>query len=283
MNKLFLVILVLFSISVFAEGIDPKSHINNKPIPDSVFDVIPLNSPVKESVARFVIKTPDSFKTEEVSYQVKNSGRIFEIPRTYQKVSLIAGPEGAELRIDVSKFSPGFYQLRVKIKDKSKKEHDFKTKYKDHAMFIVDRSSEVPMPDPKKNNATIAGIDSDGDGIRDDIQIWINKEFQAQPKVQMAMRQIAMGRQLDLLSIENREQSILVSKNVLNNTSCLFFVIGLDTGAKLIREIESKLLNTKDRLYAEIKSNENFSGQAYELPRTAEEEKALCSFNPDSF
>ncbi|WP_408096153.1 hypothetical protein ACJVC5_14030 [Peredibacter sp. HCB2-198] len=36
------------------------------------------------------------------------------------------------------------------------------------------KKSGVQMPDPVKNDATIAGVDSDNDGIRDDIQVWID-------------------------------------------------------------------------------------------------------------
>lgn len=282
MKKLLLIILVSFSATAIAENKNVQKHKNYKPNPNCIFDVIPLNSPVKESVARFLIKLPDRFDIDEVTYQVKNSGRIFERPRAYQRINLIDGAEGKELRINVSKLPPGFYRLLVKIKDRSKKEHHFKTKFKDHAMFAIDSSLQVPLPDPKLNDKTIAGIDSDNDGIRDDIQRWINEEFSTQPKVQMAMRQIAMGRQLDLLSVANKEQSIIASNKYLNDAICLSSIVGIDQKSKLNRELDSKLLNTKDRLYAEIKANANFSGQAWELPNSAEGEKALCAFAPDS-
>lgn len=282
MNKLLVMILILFSAAAIADSKHVRRHHYYKPNPHCIFDVIPLNSPVKESVARFLIKTPERFDIDEVSYQVKNSGRIFEKPKGYQKIILVDGVDGKELRINVSKLPPGFYQLLVKIKDRSRREHHFKTKFKDHAMFVIDSSLQVPIPDPKLNDKTVGGIDSDGDGIRDDIQRWINETYSSQPKVKMAMREIAMGRQLDLLSVANREQSIIVSKKVLDNDNCLYSIVGIDTGANIVRELKSKLLNTKDRLYAEIKANANFSGQSYRLPNTPEGEKALCAFNPDS-
>ncbi len=283
MNKLLVMILILFSAAAIADSKLLRRHHDYKPNPHCIFDVIPLNSPVKESVATFLIKTPNRFHIDEVSYQVKNSGRIFEKPRGYQKINLVDGVEGKELRINVSKLPPGFYQLLVKIKDRSRKEHHFKTKLKDHAMFVVDSSLQVPVPDPKKNVATIAGVDSDNDGIRDDIQRWINEEFNSQPKVKMAMRQIAMGRQLDLLSVASKELSIVSSRKVLDNNHCIYSIMNPDVGHKLIKDLDSRLLNTKDRLEADIKANANFSGQAYELPGETEDGKARCSFNPDIF
>jgi hypothetical protein len=281
---------LLISVSAFADKNkeNDKDKIKSiiqkhKPNPDCIFDVIPLNSPVKESEARFLIKTPDRFDIDEVSYQVKNSGRIFEKPKSHQKINLIDGPDGKELRINVSKLPPGFYQLLVRLKDKSNKEYNFKTKFKDHAMFVIDQTLEVPMPDPKKNDATVAGIDSENDGIRDDIQRWINEEFNSQPKVKAAMKQVAMSRQLDLLSVDDKVKSIFSGKKYLDDRTCLKFIVGLDERIRLTREFESKILNTKDRLYAEVKANANFSGQAWDSPGSSDEEKALCNFDPDNF
>lgn len=289
-EKLLIGSLVILSLTPMLAIADNEKSVNrdkevlkrHKPNPECIFDVIPLNSPVKDSIARFLIKAPDRFDIDEVSYQIKNSGRIFERPRVYQKINLVDGTEGKELRINVSKLPPGFYQLLVKIKDRSHKEHHFKTKFKDHAMFVIDSSLQVPMPDPIKNDATVAGIDSDNDGIRDDIQRWINEEFNSQPKVKAAMRQVAIARQLDLLSVDDKQKSIEAGRKMLDADHCIYFINGLDEGFKLSQIIKSKLLNTKSRLYAEVKANANFSGQTYESPNTIEGDKQLCTFDPDS-
>ena len=264
MKKLAIICLLLFSVFSSAE---------------SAFEVLPLNSPVKESTANFLIKFNQNLEIEEVAYQIKNAGKIFEKPTNFQKVILSNGPEGKVLKVNVSKLTPGFYQLFVKIKDKKRNEHFFKTKYKDHAMFVIDSSLEVPMPDPKKNNATIAGIDSDNDGIRDDVQRWINEEFGDQPRVKMAMRQLAISRQNELLSVQNKKASILFVRKMLDDLTCLDYVVGTSVGEKLAREMKSMFLNTKDRIYAEIKANANFSGQSWNLPNDINEERAMCNFD----
>jgi hypothetical protein len=290
--KLFILTLVtLMSLAAFSDSDkgrkddrkDDKKELRGHPKPLSVFDVIPLNSPVKASTAKFLFKVPNGFDIDEVRYRVRNASRLFEKDQPHQKINLIDGPNGKELHISVSKLPPGFYQLFVKVRDRRNKEHEFKTKFKDHAMFVVDSSLQVPIPNPKLNDKTVAGVDSDNDGIRDDIQRWINEEYASQPKVKMGLKQIAMGRQLDLLIVANKEQSIVSSRKVLDNNHCIYSIMDPDVGHKLIKDLDSKLLNTKDRLEADIKANANFSGQAYELPGTTEEEKARCSFNPDSF
>lgn len=286
MKKLTIVCLLLFSLFAVADNRKPqdkKGHPEDKKhkpeIVKNAFDVLPLNSPVKDSSANFLIKVNGSLEIEEVMYKIKNAGKIFEKPTNFQKAILSNGPEGKILKVNVSKLTPGFYQLFVKIKDKKRNEHFFKTKYKDHAMFVIDSSLEVPMPDPKKNNATVAGVDSDNDGIRDDVQRWINEEFGDQPKVKMAMRQLAIGRQNELLSVQNKETSILSVRKMLDDLTCLDYVVGTNVGEKLAREMKSMFLNTKDRIYAEIKANGNFSGQEWDSPNDINAEKAMCNFD----
>jgi hypothetical protein len=267
MKKLLSIMLILFSLSAIADDKKDKRHRIYNITPYCIFDVIPLNSPVKESVARFLIKTPDRFDIDEVSYQVKNSGRIFEKSRAYQKINLVEGPEGKELRINVSKLPPGFYQLLVKVKD--------------HAMFVVDSSLQVPMPDPKLNDKTVAGIDSDGDGIRDDIQRWINEKYTDKPRTKLAVKQLAMGIQLGLVSASDKAQSIIASKKFSNDLMCLIYVVGDEQIDDIRIQLRSKILNTKARHYAEIQTNANFSGQSITIPYKDEDKKARCAFNPD--
>ena len=162
------IIIAALSFMSFFTLADTKNRHN---IP-SLFDVISLNSPVKESTVRFLLKVPNGFEINEVKYKVKSASRLFEKDQLHQKINLIDGIQGKELHISVSKLPPGFYQLFVKVRDRNNKEYDYKNKYKDHAMFVIDSSLQVPMPDSKLNDKTIAGIDSDSDGIRDDIQRW---------------------------------------------------------------------------------------------------------------
>jgi hypothetical protein len=261
---------------------DEKNEFRKHPIPLSIFDVIPLNSPIKGSLARFLLKVPIGFNINEVKYVIKNAGHIFEKLGEHKKINLIDTSNGKELQINVSKLPPGFYQLFVKVKDKNQKEHEFKTKLKDHAMFVIDNSLQVPLPDTKLNDKTVAGIDSDGDGIRDDIQRWINEEYAEKPKEKMAMKQFAMGAQLRLTTISNKIESIQSSRQSLNSHECMDFIAGHDQSNRNINAIRLKLLNTKDRLYADIKSDSNFSGEIYRIASDEESEKALCKFNPDT-
>lgn len=292
MNSIAVIIIVLLSFSAIANEKknenykrEKKQEVRKKYYPESLamFDVTPLNAPVKESVAKFLLKVPNGFDIDEVYYQVRNAGRIFEKVKPHQKINLINGPQGKELQISISKLPSGFYQLFVKVRDRQNREHEYKNKYKDHVIFVVDHSLEVLMPNEKLNNKTIAGIDSDGDGIRDDIQRWINETYSDQPQIKMSMRQMAMGKQLELLSVADRTQSIAASKKYLLGMDCLGIFVSTDAMSSLLHELDSRMLNTKDRLDADIKSNSNFSGQSISLPNNGEEELSHCDFDLYSF
>ena len=288
MKVLILALVTMMSLAAFSDSEkekrddrkDVKKELKGHPKPLSAFDVIPLNSPVKESTAKFLLKVPSGFEIDEVKYKVKNASHLFEKDRPHQYINLIDGPQGKELHISVSKLPPGFYQLFVKVKDKKNKEHEYKNKYKDHAMFVVDSSLEVKMPDPKINNATLLGIDSDKDGIRDDVQRWINESLSNKPaELKLAYKQYAVAMQASLPTSSDKQASILASHGVLKAQGCITHIsreLGISTIEKNKKreQVDMIYLNTKVRIEAELKADENFHGQEVTLLSKEEE----CSF-----
>lgn len=284
MKVLILTVATIISLPVFSDSIK-KSHNNHHaydrhPKSLAIFDVVPTNSPVKESLAKFLLKIPKGFEVDEVQYKVRNASRRFDKDYPYQKINLISGPQGKELHISISKLSPGFYKLFVKVRDRKKNEHFYKTKFKDHAMFVVDNSVEVKLPDPKINDATLLGVDSDNDGIRDDVQRWINENFSSKPKeVKLALKQYAIDMQSSLLSSSDKTASIQATNAALKSQGCLSHIgKELDISAKERNEYRKKVelmyLNTKERIEADLKASENFHGQEVTLLSKEEE----CSF-----
>jgi hypothetical protein len=274
MIKLTLLIGILFSNQVFAKNI--KNH--NKFTP-SEFEVIPLNSPVKESYAKFSLKLPNGFLINHIKIKLVNA---HDLNRDLKKFEDVNVTNNNQVEVNVSKLPPGFYRLYVKVKEKTKqKEHEFKTQYHDFVRFIIDESLEVAMPDPKKNNSTLAGIDSDRDGIRDDVQRWINESYPDSLKKRLALKQSARDFQLDLLSFENKELSIQAAKQGLNSSNCIDYIFGLEEASKISKKFQALFLNTNERILAEMKGNQNFSGQSYRLPKE-NDFKNYCNFDVDS-
>lgn len=243
----------------------------------SDFEVISLNSPIKGKIARFALKLPNDFEVDQVKYKVQNASHLLD-QKEYVEAKLV---NGKELYIRLEDPTPGFYRLYLKVRNKNNnEEYQYQTAYLDYFRFMVaEKPFDVPMPDRAKNKATIAGVDTDRNGIRDDIQIWINEEFKDRPTVKLAMEQLARDRTLQLLTTSNIEESRRVTTKALDSGICLYSVVGIDRKEKLFQELEERLVNTKDRIHASIQASANFSGSGYELAGDKEEKKATCDFD----
>lgn len=60
--------------------------------------------------------------------------------------------------------------------------------------MILDPAAVPPAPDSDVNNATLAGVDSNNNGIRDDVERWIASEFDS-PQERAVVAQIAKSMQ----------------------------------------------------------------------------------------
>lgn len=249
----------------------------------SVFEVIPLNTPVTDGLARFAIKEPSGFEIKEVKIKIHSARELVLKNKNYSIAKLIQNNKQKELHIDVKDYSPGFYRLYVKVKTKKDKdqEHQYRSSYIDFARFVVEtKKPEVPMPDPVQNNATVGGIDSDNDGIRDDVQIWINNTYGDKPELRLAVKQMASAFQSRLLMVHDKPLSIIATRKFLLSMDCLEVMVGFSGETSIRRKLKDLYLNTKDRLYADIKASGNYSGQVSSIPVDPEEKKSLCSFDP---
>jgi len=87
---------------------------------------------------------------------------------------------------------------------------------------IFDGEVEPAMPDSYENNKTVLGIDSNKNGIRDDVDIWINRTG-LDYNERMAMRQYARAKQFWLkVCTENLINEVVIAENdVVNSGTCL--------------------------------------------------------------
>lgn len=233
----------------------------------SPFDVVVLNSPVKESEARFLLKIPAGFSIDKISYLILGP-RIFKAKGSFKEVNLINTPQGPELRILVTKWKPGQYRLFVKVKDKKKKEHEFKRSYRDYAPFaIASKPGSVKEPDPKVNNATLLGVDTDDDGVRDDIQIWISDTFKDKPDLLQAFSIYAATFQETFRNKDNKLESNISSHASIKALNCILEMMGnknipAKDSFELTTQIRLLHINTRLRIEAYEKVNSNYHGES---------------------
>lgn len=251
----------------------------------SAFAVIPLNSPVKEGSAKFLLKTPSSFEIQQISYRLHNSTDLLEKNKTYSTTKLINGPKGKELHVPMSNYPSGFYKLYVKVKTTDKgKDQNYSSPYNDYVKFIFEKQNgEVPTPDPKLNDSTLLGIDTDNNGVRDDLQLWINKTYSTStyPSTNNALKQIARYYQLFLANAYNESEAMPYYIKALEGMQCLDWI--KNNGYMIHKEIKSLALNTPERIKAYLKVDSYRVGKG--IPESinrleADEYNHLCEFQP---
>ena len=76
-------------------------------------------------------------------------------------------------------------------------------------------------PDP----ATLAGIDSDNDGVRDDVQRWIVMNYPSSQKMRAALRQLAQDYQRFILNAASPTQIYDAARLMDNTQSCLGYIL----------------------------------------------------------
>ena len=132
---------------------------------------------------------------------------------------------------------------------------------------ITTSSSVALPPNPGvAGKATLKGIDSDEDGVRDDVQIAIFERYSNNAEKRTALEQnakalqdsISNGNVLDMSAINQAAQAIDIAIDCLYET--------VDDPSSEISFIEDKVMNTSERGEAYIQFNGALSGQFFGEP-----------------
>jgi len=157
-----------------------------------------------------------------------------------------------------------------------------------HITWVVNGHVLPPEPDPKVNNATLLGIDSNNNGVRDDVERWIYEEYKDKHPIHIDIAMQA-GRAYKQV-LETPEKAREIRDNVDGALFCAWYYqhdayrYGDPT---LIHEnidgtVRSKYFNIKTRKDIYWQYDKNLSGGVYDLPRS-KEMKAMCDFNTSKY
>lgn len=123
-----------------------------------------------------------------------------------------------------------------------------------------------PMPDSDLNDESLAGVDSDGDGVRDDVENWINENGE-NTAIRISLKIIA--RNLSLAIVNHKEERLVIeyTKKITQGEDCISELLGLDfmEANKLKETIYSEIVNTRMREKAYVFMDRSLSGQAFGL------------------
>jgi hypothetical protein len=132
-------------------------------------------------------------------------------------------------------------------------------------------------PDPgDTGKQTLAGIDSDQDGVRDDVQRYIAYQFPASAIDRRALTQYAIATQQLLLQTTDSASSVANVTKQLDAMDCLYSIRPSD--ADVVREsLRAVILDTADRTRAYVQAVSLFGGHAAKLT-PASDRAAKCTF-----
>jgi len=143
-----------------------------------------------------------------------------------------------------------------------------------------DKAIALP-PDPgEAGKQTLLGIDSDNDGVRDDIQRWIYLTYPDDEKLRLALLQNARGFQQILARGGDPAVVRELAAQSMRDGECLFYIIDEDA-VNISRELDARVVNTRERSLAYITYNENLAGKIIRGTKPRDW-KNSCSFDVDA-
>lgn len=133
--------------------------------------------------------------------------------------------------------------------------------------------STIPVPpDPgKRGKETVAGIDSNGNGVRDDVERFIvfshPDRTPEQENTRNALFQYARAAQEGLLVAGDREAARAAGEEVQDAVECLWFVMDgdIELASRVRAEVTARTLNTLARTKAQSRYNSQLSGKIFNL------------------
>lgn len=128
--------------------------------------------------------------------------------------------------------------------------------------LVAEKTGAIPVLD---RTTSLLGTDADGNGVRDDIDAYINSlpDTALQKK---ALKQVATSL-TETLTVDTLNPTAVSTAvtNSMNSIRCISAQYG-DNGYKSAKTIEKYTINTKERFVVYMKFNQEMSGKVWPMP-----------------
>tara|TARA_R110000868_G_scaffold397624_1_gene670357 strand:- start:4595 stop:5341 length:747 start_codon:yes stop_codon:yes gene_type:complete len=118
-------------------------------------------------------------------------------------------------------------------------EPEFNIKEKDYVAGIVDGDPEPPYATPQMSKSSLLGIDKDNDGVRDDIEIWINRNVDE--AIIRNYLKIYIKRRKLFLTCENENECLKAYRIHRRSTECFRLINSTNWKLEKILKVENLL------------------------------------------
>ncbi|MBD3789254.1 MAG: Ig-like domain-containing protein [Campylobacterales bacterium] len=290
MKKLLICILLLtYGTLSFSQDIDINQSRGTDQTEIASLTPIPAQTDVSKDVvikAKFTVALdPKSIQKNEITLK-----RITQTKKNAIDGSITYNAEEKSLAfIPRQSLREGYYEISIKSLRTLGEERDthiggIKYRFFVTAQEVVNGYKLPPEPDPDLNNATLLGIDSNDNGIRDDVERFIVIKYKDHHKIVTEIGfQKAKAYQKILENPLNTEENHKALHDAMDCNfyfetvaSCFGDPILIDQAIEL-RPIQ---LNIKSRVKAYLEYDKQLSGGVYEMTK-ADKMKQKCAFDVD--
>jgi hypothetical protein len=261
-----------------------------------------ITIPITLILILFSPNTP-ALETSDPNFTVDNLNKIdskrvsrTDYEYTYQADITNTGPDAENVTATVSSSSPGttIVQDNLTFGDVATG-----TTATSSDTFTIRQNRRVPFdpdalgfevdstliddglpPDPgEAGKATLEGIDSDGDGVRDDLQRWIALNFPDDPAIQAGLTQYILPLQQALIDAESEELALIHRNTRSLARRCLDAMLGIQQAYEYYTLLKAQTLNTMERSRAYIMYDKQLGGHVFSVPDFSIND---CNFDPNN-
>ena len=148
---------------------------------------------------------------------------------------------------------------------------------------LINGTAVPPEPQADLNNASLAGFDANGNGIRDDIERYLAMTYPQSAKTRAALLGVSKQFQAALLSTSPSDVSATIAgyRATAGAIDCLWY-INPSVAEQVRRALFARQLNTKARSLAYVAYNRALSGVVTQMVSASQFKLGCSGFDPDS-
>ena len=154
-------------------------------------------------------------------------------------------------------------------------------------VLIINGHTLPPEPDPKENNATLLGVDSNNNGVRDDVERWIYQKYKDKRPIyiDIAMQEARAWQMIMRNPPSTAKTTTKLMEAAIYCQSYYKIYAKFSDDPILVTEniiFDAKVLNTIERKNAYITYDKALSGGVYSLPHI-DKMKSMCDFDTSKY
>lgn len=119
----------------------------------------------------------------------------------------------------------------------------------------------------------VLGEDSNGDGLWDDVEDIIEESGYSEDE-KVALTKFAKAQQSFILS--NTKEEAIENAHSDKTIECIYYLYPFEEASEMVDDLMGKIVNTEERILADIRANGYLSGETFEAPSN-EELEIICN------